>query len=283
MLAVAAVLPLPAAATASREAVLVAGPVTVGDYELTLTTLHIGSGDDTTGRLEFVRRQEGWTQRQSWSVNRVRLRTSHDLRTGRLTGKLGRFGTVDLRFKATRRARRHRTSIPTCSGTDRRRQGTLTGRLTFTPDGSYFGTVRATRFKGRLTDQNRVGCTGLRPRPSGLDLTAQGTAAGEDAIAGWFQPKGKPVSTVIMIGGREVFRSLEGPGTLTVAPDLTSATAGGTGPFLTGSLSYAGRPAPDGGEGTEGTASGDLTARFDGIAPIPLDSFSTVGLIDFER
>jgi hypothetical protein len=68
------------------------------------------------------------------------------------------------------------------------------------------------------------------------------------------------------LGGRRRHRCITastGPTGLTAASDLSSASAPAVGPFLTGTLGFAGEPTT--GMSTPGTITGDFAARFDSI------------------
>jgi hypothetical protein len=64
---------------------------------------------------------------------------------------------------------------------------------------------------------------------------------------------------------------------LDAAADLSTATAPAAGPFLSGTLRFAGEPAGD--TMAAGTASGDFTAKFDSIKPFTVPAGATAMLM----
>jgi hypothetical protein len=253
LLAAAAVIAAPAAATAAPAPhAIVAGPIPIHGYELTVSGI-AGSGSLT---VALERDRGTTTQTHLYTVT-----TGVHTTTKRIRASLGAFGAIDLRLVPARRP------LPAGCRDGGRRVGTWTGSLRLVPDRTYFHTIRATRLPG---SELKDACEEPGGSPStGPQLTTGGRGrAGVTADA--------RTATVLVDtrrGPARVVHLLRVASTLQAAADLTTATLTpapggsaitGTATF-TGSTSAAGAP---GGITSVGTLGGTLTAHFDSIGAV---------------
>jgi hypothetical protein len=250
---------------------LKAGPLAVHGYQMTLDV------SDDSVLITFERTAPGTRQTHTYQFDHIHLTAPRNLRTARLSGRLGNFGSIDLRFRRTG-AIHTRKPAPQCSGPrDRHRRGRLTGTFRLVADTTFFGTVTASRLPADLTRQSGSVCssTGAAPEfPGPLTLDA-----GDGTI-----------TTVLMIAGKDG-RSSQDVSVNTQHPDVqheiestgpagsfTGSTAGVTiqaAPGFSGTLSYT--PAKRSNKFvTKGTVSGDYTALFDSIAPLTITGAASV-------
>ena len=250
---------------------LTAGPLAVHGYQMTLDA----SNDSVL--ITFERTAPGTRQTHTYQFEHIHLTAQRNLRTGRLSGRLGSFGTIDLRFRRSG-AVHLRKLAPQCSGPlDRHRRGHLTGTFRLVADTTFFGTVTASRLRADLTRQSGGVCsaTGAAPEfPGPLTLDAgDGTVTTVLMIAGKGGRSSQDVS--VITEHPDVQHEIEATGP---AGSFTGSTAGVTiqaAPGFSGTLSYT--PTKRSNKFvTKGTVSGDYTALFDSIAPLTVSGAAGV-------
>jgi hypothetical protein len=130
------------------------------------------------------------------------------------------------------------------------------GKATLKGSLGRFGKIDARVSAGRkAAGTGPAGCTGKPGSASKGKLTG-GTKLGRPRCA-WTPPRRLPPASVM-----HMITASTGASGLNAAPDLSSASAPATGPFLTGQLAFAGEPM---GTMTTGAISGAYAARFDSI------------------
>lgn len=282
----AALLALPTLASAASAPTVVAGPLKAKGYTITLTATD-GGASDTFG-IDATKTSGGSTQMHSWSFG-AGVKVSVKGGKATIKGSLGRYGKVDATLKAGGPSK---GALPKgCTGTaGTRRTGTLTGRSSFSLDTTFFRTITPKAMKGQILAGGDVTCGPGKPdAASGLMLSLPGDGAANGtmvtvsktggqvtqmAMSSEDQAATAPASVFHMIMART------GASGLDAAADLSTATAPAAGPFLSGTLRFAGEPA--GATMATGTASGDFTAKFDSIAPFTVPAGATAMVMQQE-
>jgi hypothetical protein len=281
--AAAALLSLPALASAAGAPTVVAGPLKAKGYSITLTATD-GGASDTFG-IDAVKTSGGSTQMHSWSFGSgVKVSVKGGKAT--IKGSLGKYGKVDATLKAGTATK---GALPKgCKGTaGTQRAGTVTGRSSFALDTKFFKTVKPKAMKGQILVGGDITCGPSKPSSaSGLTLSLPGDgSAGSTMVT--VSKSGDKVSQMAMSSEDQaatapasVFHLImasTGASGLDAAADLTTATAPAAGPFLSGTLRFAGEAA--GATMASGTATGDFTAKFDSIAPFTVPAGATAMLM----
>jgi hypothetical protein len=264
-LAATALLGAPAAALA--DATVVAGPLKAKGYSITLTATD-GKSSDGFG-VVAVKSAGGSQQLHSWTFSGVSVTVKGG--SASIKGKLGRFGKVDARLRAGGKVK---GIVPAgCKGSaGSARKGTLTGKTKLVLDSTFFRTIAPKALKAQILQAGKLDCTGGKDpsTPSG-GLMLMSTADREDGqlMVNLSRAGGKVTQTVMRTDAPSAPASVlhmisarTGAAGLEAAGDLSTATARAAGPFLSGTLSFAGE-----GMGTmaTGAATGDFTAKFDSI------------------
>jgi hypothetical protein len=238
-----------------------AGPLPVHGYAMTI--------DASLGILNitFTRTVPGTSQSHVYSFNHVQVSGTRDMRRGRLRADLGRFGSLDLRFRPSG-AIHKRKFAPNCFGPepDRHRIGRVTGSFRLVADTTFFGTVTASRLHADLTRAGMSICsaTGSAPEfPGPLTLASDVGAANLLVV----RQKGGRSYQDITVDSRHVLHEITSTGP---AGSFTGSTQGTTvlgAPGFSGTLTYTATKRKDKFD-TTGTLSGDYTALFDSIGPV---------------
>jgi hypothetical protein len=266
--AVAAALLLAPAAASAAAPTLIAGPLKVKDYSMTVSATH---GSSAVNVL-FNRTAGKATQTHMYSFDSgatVKVKGAK----GSLKADLGRFGAIKLKLKNVGAARKG--SVPAgCTGTPgSARSGKLTGSFKLVADSTYFNTVSAKRLKAQVVKGGSLNCQGAGGQPDapttlmanleqpGGQLTFYATRAADGGVA----QQAMRIDDEAATAPASIMHLINAPGgaaAFAPASDLSGATGTGVGPFLTGAFSFAGEPF---GTMASGKLSGDLVANFDSI------------------
>jgi hypothetical protein len=280
MAAVAGALAVPA--VSSADTMVVAGPVKVRDYKLTLTATD-GKADQLG--ISFLRADGRAMQMHQWSFTTgVSVTVARNLATARIKGSLGRYGKVDL--KLGRAGALRRGTVPAgCKGRGgKSRAGRFAGRLTLAADTTYFKTVKVRKLKGMALTGGRLTCSsgsagggGGGSVGAGTYLTRSVQDAAGNTLMFTAQRTGSRVTQSAMrmdaataTAPASVMHYISAPaGSADFVPnsDLTGADLRGASKYLTGFAEFNGEAA---GPMALGALTGDLTARFDSIGAQPL-------------
>lgn len=279
----AAVLAVPALASAASVPTVVAGPFKAKGYDITLTATDGGAAD--TFGVNAVKASGKSTQMHSWSFG-AGVKVSIKGGKATIKGQLGQYGKVDATLKA---GGPKKGVLPKgCKGTaGSTRAGTVTGKTTLSLDTTFFKTQKPKALKGQILTGGDLICGPTKPEPSkGLMLSLPGDGGANSTMITVSKADGE-VSQMAMnsedqaaTAPASVFHMImatTGVSGLDAAADLTTAKAPGAGPFLSGTLSFAGEAA--GATMATGTASGDFTAKFDVIKPFTVPAGATAMLM----
>jgi hypothetical protein len=260
-----ALLAMPAAALADGGSVI-AGPIKAKGYSISLTAT---DASDSVG-VTAIRTAGGSQQMHSWSFTGVKVSIKGAKAT--IKGSLGRFGKLNAKVATSGRAKGR---VPAgCTGTaGSARKGRLTGKSKLVLDSTFFKKVKLKSVKAQIVKSGKLDCSagGGTNQAKGLMLMS--------SLDG---PAGRLMVTVTKSAGsvtQQVMRTdapaatapatvlhlisaRTGASGLAAAADLSSASAPAAGPFLGGTLSFAGQPM---GTMAPGAISGDFTAKFDSI------------------
>lgn len=263
-------LALPSAAAANTT--LVAGPLKVKGYDMTLIGNDAGSKDSLTVTFSKTVGKDIQTHTYSFASGIAVTPTKID-------AKLGKYGDIDLSLTGAKSS--GKSALPKgCTGKPgKTRKGTFGGSLRFVADSSYFKTIKAKSLKGSSLKIGKIDCSGGNggggPTPgqvSGVSLTLSGDVDG--GMLSFTATKGYQSAMVMeqdsATAPASIMHFVTGYGkaaSLDVAPDLSSATVKGEQPLLSGTGSFEGQGS---GTSASGTLSGDLTARFDSIGAVKL-------------
>jgi hypothetical protein len=261
-------LTLPAAASAAPT--VVAGPLKVKDYEMTL----MGTAGSPSLTVMFNRPAGRASQLHSYafaSGAKVKVKGAK----ASIRADLGAYGAVDLKIRKLGAARKG--IVPEgCTGTaGKSRTGTLKGSFRLVADSTYFTTVSARKLKAQVLKSGKLECGssgGGDPtaRPATLSATLDGPAgmlmftAIKDADGSVTQ-QAMRMDAESATAPASIMHLISAPGgaaAFSPSGDLTSATGTAVGPFFAGAFSFAGESM---GSMSMGTLSGDLAARFDSI------------------
>jgi hypothetical protein len=261
------VLAAPAMASAAGSSV-VAGPLKVKGYTLTLSATDGGASDSFA--VSAIKTSGQSSQMHTWSFS-----SGVDVKIGSgkatIKGSLGKYGSVNATVNAGRAGK---GAVPKgCTGTTgSTRLGTLGGATKLVLDTTFFKTVNVKKAKAQIVSGGTLKCSGgPSTATKGLMLTHSAEGPDGTTMLSIMKDGGKvtqmamrtdtasataPASVLHMI------TATTGASGLDAAGDLSTAKAAAAGPFFSGSLSFSGTPS--GGMAT-GTLSGDFTAKFDSI------------------
>jgi hypothetical protein len=277
LVAGAAVLALPAVASAAGPMVI-SNPIKVKAYKMSVVA------SDNSLSTSMVRSAGSSSQTHYYSATRnVKVKVAKSLAAGTVTAPLGAYGTVKLKLKGTGPLK---TIAPPkgCTGArSRSRAGVLTGTFRLKADGgSYFGTIRRASLPVTVIKGGAIKCT-TSPgtpgtpggNPSATTLSRMQMNGAQMTSFTATRSAGKVTQSVLRMEDSAATAPLQvmhmisaTGGAFDTAPDLSSASVTGAGSFITGKLAFASDSSY--GAGAVGTATGDLTARFDSIGPIGL-------------
>ena len=281
----AGLLAAPAAASAAGSTV-VAGPLKVRDYTMTVTATD-GATDSLGVMLNRTAGKASQMHTYSFSQG-VTVKAKGA--SASIKADLGRYGTVALKLRKAGAAKRG--VVPKgCSGTaGRSRAGTLRGSFKLVADATYFRTVSARSLKGQVVRGGKLTCDGSGgggatkattslsvnlQQPEGMlmfsalkaadgSVTQQATRMDDAAATA-------PASVMHLItapGGASAFAP---------SADLSTATGSAVGPFFAGAFSFASDMAM--GTTAMGKLSGDLVAAFDSIGAQPIAAGSPDAIV----
>ncbi|MCW2985552.1 MAG: hypothetical protein JWR63_3122 [Conexibacter sp.] len=267
-----ALLSVPAIASASGSTV-VAGPLKAKGYSITLTATDAAAGD--TFGIDATKVGGGSTQMHAWSFGSA-VKVSVKGGKATIKGSLGRYGRIDAVVDAGPAAK---GSVPKgCTGSGATtRSGRLTGTARLALDTTFFKTLAPKALKAQILTGSTISCGAQQPAAAGakgLMLSVPGDGAPGSTMVTVARSGGKVTQMVMntedgaATAPASVFHMIlaqTGAPGLDAAPDLSTAHAPAAGPFLSGTLSFAGEPA--GATMATGTVSGDFTAKFDVIGP----------------
>jgi hypothetical protein len=276
----AAVLAVPAMASAAPAPTVVGGPVNVKAYSMSIVA-------SKTGLSVLLNRSAGKaTQTHIYSASQgVAVKVNKALTKGTVTAKLGSQGSVKLKLRGTGALRRG--TVPKgCTGTaGKARAGVLTGTFKLKADGGrYFGTIRKGKLPAQISKGGTLDCQGAgggggTPGGSaGSTLLSHSATDGDQLTSFSVVRQGSDVTeSVTRIDSAaataplSVIHTISTPApssAFDVAGDLSAATVQGAGRFLTGSLAFTADNAF--GSTATGTSTGSLAAKFDPLGPVSL-------------
>jgi hypothetical protein len=275
-LCAAGLLAVPAAASAAGSTV-VAGPLKVKDYTMTLTATD-GSSDSLG--VMFSRTAGKSSQLHSYSFSQgVTVKATG--KSASIKGSLGRYGKIDLNLRGVGAAKRG--VVPKgCTGTTgKSRAGTFRGSFKLVADSTYFKTVSAQSLKGQILRGGSLKCDGAAggpeaKAPTTLSATLQQPAGmlmftALKAADGAVTQHAMRMDTAAATAPASIMHMISAPGgAAAFAPsaDLSSATGTAVSPFFTGGFSFASDMAM--GASAMGKLGGDLVAAFDSIGAQPI-------------
>jgi hypothetical protein len=253
----------PAHAATGTPYSLHAGPLPVHGYAMTV--------DASLGILTitFTRTAPGTSQSHVYSFSHVQVTGRRDIRRGRLTADLGRFGRLDLRFRPSGAIHKRKLG-PGCIGTepDRHRIGRVTGTFRLVADTTFFGTVTASRLPADLTRAGNSICrsTGTAPEfPGPLTLANDGGPVSTSLLV--VALKGGRSYQDVTVDAGHVLHEITSTGPAGSFTGSTQAATVHGAPGFSGTLAYTATKRKDAFD-TTGTLNGDYTALFDSIAPV---------------
>ena len=276
----AAVLAVPAVASAAPAPTVAAGPVKVKAYSMSVVA--------SKGSLSVLlsRRAGTSTQTHIYSAAQgVAVKVDKALTKGTVTAPLGAMGSVKLKLRGTGALRKG--AVPKgCTGTPgKSRAGTLTGTFRLKADGGrYFGTIKKGKLPAQVIKGGKLNCQssgGGTPAPggnAGSTLLSRSITEGDQLTSfSAIRQGGKVTESVTHIDSRtataplSVIHSISAPApssAFSTAGDLSSANVQGAGRFITGSLAFTAENAF--GTTATGTATGSLAAQFDPLGALSL-------------
>lgn len=256
---------LVAPTAALADSTLVAGPLKVKGYAVSLTAT-----DGAADSLSVVASKTSGpsTQMHMWSFKGVNVSIKGAKAT--LKGSLGRYGAINAKLTAGRSAK---GVVPAgCTGSaGTARSGMLTGKTKLVLDTGFFKTVAPKSLKAQILKAGKLDCTGGSGSTTGLMLTSSLEQQEGQLMVSVSKSGGKVNQSVMRMDAgsatapatvMHMITAKAGESGLTASPDLSSASAKGAGGFLTGALQFTGEPM---GTMAAGSVSGDLVARFDSI------------------
>jgi hypothetical protein len=218
-----------------------------------------------------VKTAGGSLQMHSWTfANGVAVSVKGAKAT--IKGDLGGYGRVDAVIATGGKA--GGKLPPGCKGSaGSTRAGTLSGTTKLVLDTGFFGTIAPKKIKALIAQAGKLTCdaAGTSPQGKGLLLTGSTTGADGQLMVSIVKQAGRVTQSVIRSDDAtasapasvmHMISAQTGAAGLDAAADMTTAKAAAAGPFLAGTLSFAGEPM---GPMATGTLSGDFAAKFDSI------------------
>ena len=263
----AGLLTVPAAASAAAPTV-VAGPLQVKDYAMTLVATH---GSPSLSVM-FSRTSGTASQTHMYSFPAgatVKVKGAK----ASIKADLGAYGAIDLKVKRLGGARAGVVPKGCTGSTGKSRAGTFAGSFRLVADSTYFATVSAKKLEGQVLKSGKLECgsTGT-PSQRPTTLTANlDTPAGMLMFTASRAADGSVIQQAMRMDDEAatapatIMHLISAPGAAPAfapSPDLTSATGAAISPFFSGAFTFAGEAM---GTMSMGTLSGDLAARFDSI------------------
>jgi hypothetical protein len=276
---------LAAPAGASAAGTVVAGPMKVKGYSMTVTATDDSS--DSVGVM-FNRTAGKASQMHSYSFSEgVKVKVSGA--SASIKGSFGRYGNVNLKLKGAGAAKKG--VVPKgCTGTaGKSRAGTLRGSFKLVADSTYFKTVSAKSLKGQLLKGGSIKCDGSHggetKAPTTLTVSLQQPEgmlmfSASKAADGSVNQQAMRMDEAGATAPASIMHLINAPGgAAAFAPsaDLASATGSAVSPFFKGAFSFASDMAM--GTTAMGKLSGDLVAAFDSIGAQPIAAGSPDAMI----
>jgi hypothetical protein len=275
--ALCAAVALPTTASAASGASVVAGPIKVKDYQMTV----VGSDAAKDSLSVMFNRTAGKaTQSHFYTFGQgVTIKANKSLSTASIKGSLGKYGKIDLKLRGVGAVRKG-TAPKGCTGkAGTLRTGTLRGTFKLNADTSYFRTVSAKSMKAQLAKGGKLTCDGAGNGAGGDGTTGstmltstQETSDGmlllsvtKDAT-GAINQQAMRTDDATATAPASIMHLINAPGTgaaFAPAADLGSARGTGVSPFFSGAFEFASEEPM--GSMAMGTLSGDLAAKFDSI------------------
>ncbi len=264
----AGLLAAPASASAASSTII-AGPLKVKDYSMTISAT---SGSGSVG-VTFSRSAGKATQMHSYSFASgatVKVKGSK----ASIKADLGAYGKIDLKAKLG--AKRKGIVPRGCTGTaGKTRSGTLKGEFKLAADTTYFNTIAAKKLKGMVLKAGSLDCTGgsggvpkapttlmASKQDGGSQLMFYATKAADGSV----DQQAMRMDDDAVTAPASIMHMISAPGgaaAFSPTADLSSATGSAVAPFFAGAFSFA----SDFVSGTTsmGTRSADFAAKFDSI------------------
>ena len=262
-------LAVPAAAGAAAPTV-VAGPLKVKDYDLTLVGAH--NSPSVTLMLTRTAGEASQTHMYSFASGAtVKVKGAK----ASIKADLGAYGAISLKTRKLGKARKG--VVPTgCTGSaGKSRGGTLSGSFELVADSTYFNTIATKKLKAQVIKGGKLECgggPGGTPAKQPARLTANlETPAGLLMFSAVKEADGATALQAVRMDDEaatapaSILHMINAPGgaaAFAPAADLTSATGSAVSPFFSGAYAFAGENL---GTMGMGTLSGDLAAKFDSI------------------
>ena len=281
----AGLLAAPAAASAVGSTV-VAGPLKVRDYTMTVTATD--GATDSLGVM-FNRTAGKASQMHMYSFSQgVTVKAKGA--SASIKANLGRYGKVNLKLVGAGAAKKGVLPKGCTGSAGKSRAGTLRGSFKLVADTTYFKTVSAKSLKGQLLKGGKLTCDGSGgggqtkaptslsvnlAQPEGM-LTFSASKAADGSVtqqAMRMDDAGSTAPASIM----HLISAPGGAAAFAPAADLSSATGSAVTPFFTGAFSFASDMAM--GTTAMGKLSGDLVAAFDSIGAQPIAAGSPDAII----
>jgi hypothetical protein len=204
--------------------------------------------------------------------------------------RMGRYGRVSVRFVPRTRPVQVPVDFPSCTGRKTQRSGDVVGTVWLKPHNAALPAYHG-RFRLPATVSSETIYTCGEPTST---CHVAGISAIDDSATRYFvfvaSAEGTPESAIVHVGhkisglrwgtvGHTVYYDHLPPTAFSADPAQTRAHVDSTGlPFLSGSAEFSADAGPPvtadsscgTGTQTSGSATGDLTVQFDGVAPTPL-------------
>lgn len=277
----------PASALAAGSVVV--GPLQVKGYQLTVSASDGGSADSLS--VNATKTSGKSTQMHTWSFDQG-VSVSVSAAKATIKGSLGRYGSINASVAGGRTAK---GVVPKgCKGkAGSVRTGKLAGTAKLALDSSFFKTVSFKGAKAQLLKGGKLDCSGAGNGGSGtpggsasgltfsstvdgdagqlmVSATKQGAKVDQQVMRMDTATATAPASVMHMISAET------GASGLDAAADLSTASLAGAGPFLSGTLTFAGEAMGDMATGETG---GQLTAKFDSIGAQPVPAGTSAMLM----
>jgi hypothetical protein len=264
----AGLLAAPAGASAASSTII-AGPLKVKDYSMTIS----GTSGSSSVDVSFTRTSGKAMQMHSYSFASgaaVKVKGAK----ASIKADLGAYGKIDLKAKLG--GKRNGTVPAGCTGSaGKTRTGTLKGTFKLAADTTYFNTVATSKLKAMVLRAGKLECgggSGGTPKaPTMLMATKQDGGAmlsfyATKAADGSVNQQAMRMDDDAVTAPASIMHMITAPGgaaAFAPAADLSSATGSAVAPFFSGAFSFASDFAS--GTMSTGTLAGDFAAKFDSI------------------
>jgi hypothetical protein len=260
--------------TAQAAGTLVAGPVKVKGYDMSVVGADQGSKDSVS--VLFTRKSGKSSQTHMYTFDKGVKVTKTSI-----AGSLGRFGSINLKLRDARALKRPK--LPKgCTGTvGKAKSGSLRGKFRLVADTTYFRTVNAKKLPGVSSTSGKLDCSGSGDGTGGAG-GGDGGIGGEPMLTHTKMDGGMMFSLIAtrdsitamqvedanLTAPARVMHTINASGpSLVVGAGGATATVRSVSPFFVGQGAFTSSFAA--GQTASGTLAGDLVARFDSIGSIP--------------